>query len=234
MNKKVEFNPIKGYELIAIKPEPAKINIPEWYKKMPMTMKDMTNLAGNDLDFKAHTSKRCVPLMDGMTAGYYLYSYADVKVSTDKGCTRVDWMSIDKVIETHPRGQFPGVPLPVGFYKDEAFKWFNPVSIKTPKGYSTLFVTPMLRHELPFWCFPAIVDTDTYNAAIHFPFLFRKNWEGMIPRGTPIIQAIPFKRDDWKMSWNKESVENDKIIDFLKTYIHSAYKKNYWAKKYFV
>jgi hypothetical protein len=224
--KNIVFRPIKDFTSVAIPPKPAKTQIPNWYKKME------TDIPRPD-QIDSFTSKRCMPLLDGMTAGYHLFSYADVKVSVKDGCTKINWTHSSEVIAVHPREQVPGMPLPVGYYKDEAFKWFNPVSIQTPKGYSTLFVTPMLRHELPFFCFPAIVDTDTYTAAVHFPFLMKKNFEGVIPRETPIIQAIPFKRDDWKHEWQEDPVDNDSAISYLKTFIHSSYKKTNWNKKYF-
>lgn len=224
IKKKIEFYPIQGFEELAIPPEPAKKNIPDWYRKMPSDIEPEKSVRNS-------TSKRCMPLMDSLTAGYYFFSYADISVSVEHGCSKIEWMHETEVISEHSRQQVPGMPLPNGFYKDEAFKWFNPVVMKTPPGYSTLFVTPTLKHELPFWCFPAIVDTDKYNAAIHFPFLIRKNWKGIIRRETPIIQAIPFRRENWESEWVNKSKDNNSQISFIKTYLNSAYKKNWWVKK---
>jgi hypothetical protein len=232
MEQEIVFAPIKGFEKLVIKPKPAKAEIPEWYKTMPLDIPHQGKPTSTSL--VNFTSKRCMPLLDGMTAGYYLYSYCDVQVVVDNGCSKFIWTHDTEPVANHPRAQFPGAPLPVGYYKDEAFKWFNPVSMKTPKGYSTLFISPLLKHELPFLSFPAIVDTDTYSPAIHFPFLVRKNWEGKIPRGTPIIQAIPFKRDDWKMQWSDIPTDNVGDIALLKTMFNSAYKKMNWVKKYFI
>ena len=223
MSKKVKFYPIIGFEHLVIPPQPAKINIPKWYKKMPMDVVGKGPLN--------HTSKRCMPLLDSMTAGYYFFSYSDIVVQVRNGVTRIDWLHETEVIANHPREQVPGMPLPNGFYKDEAFKWFNPVVMKTPPGYSTLFQAPSLQHDLPFWCFPAIVDTDTYDTAIHFPFIMKKNWEGTITKGTPIIQAIPFKRDSWESEFINESIDNDKHISIIKSFAGGAYKKLWWNKK---
>ena len=48
--------------------------------------------------------------------------------------------------------------------------------------------------------FSAIVATDTYHDRINFPFVWtgKEEWEGVIPSGTPLIQVIPFKRDDFQ------------------------------------
>jgi hypothetical protein len=232
---KIEFNPIQGFFDISIKPRPAKTDVSEWYKKMSVETLNMRHPVGLPMNTINNSSaKRCMPLLDSMTAGYYLYSFADVKVTNENGCSKLEWSIDEPVIENHSKAQVPGMPLPVGFYQDEAFKWMNHLSIKTPKGYSCLFVTPMLKHELPFWCFPGIVDTDVYKAAIHFPFLIRKNWEGIIPKGTPIIQVIPFKREEWSMKWSNKETDNNGAIRELKTMIYGAYKKMFWQKKYYI
>ena len=223
---KITFRPIKDFEHIAIPPKPAKLEIPNWYKDMP------TDINDND-SIDRFTSKRCMPLLDGLTNGYYLYNYADIHVKVENGCSRLQWTHSSPVVDTHQRSQVPGVPLPVGYYKDEAFKFFNPISIETPKGYSCLFTHPTLRYDLPFFSFPAIVDTDEYKTAVHIPFLVKKNWTGTIKKGTPIIQVFPFKREDWQSMYKDEPIDNDKMISFLKTFIHSAYKKTFWHKKYF-
>lgn len=221
---KVKFHPIIGFEHIAIPPKPAKTQIQDWYKKMPAELRPQENRIDS-------SAKRCMPLLDSMTAGYYFFSYADVSVQVENGCSRFEWLHETGVIATHTREQVQGVPLPSGYYKDEAFKWFNPIVIKTPPGYSTLFVTPHLRHDLPFFCFPAIVDTDNYEAAVHFPFLIKKNWSGIIRKGTPIIQAIPFKRDSWVSEYDETPKDNDLEISKIKSFINSAYKKTWWVKK---
>ena len=45
---------------------------------------------------------------------------------------------------------------------------------------------------------PGIVDTDRSPQPINFPFFIKKNFVGTIEVGTPVVQLIPFKRDDWK------------------------------------
>ncbi len=52
-------------------------------------------------------------------------------------------------------------------------KFHNYWSIRTPPGWSCLFVPPLNRAGQPFECVAGIVDTDTYHAHIHFPPLLR-------------------------------------------------------------
>ena len=115
--------------------------------------------------------------------------------------------------------------------------------IKTPPGYSVLFTHPMNWHYLPFYSLSGVVDTDTYTMPVLFPFMMKNNFEGIIPKGTPVIQIIPFKRDDWKSNiYDKVSpVFRAKQSDVAKDYdsrryvngkaVGGIYKKDYRKKK---
>jgi hypothetical protein len=67
---------------------------------------------------------------------------------------------------------------------------------------------------------------------VNFPFFIRKDFEGIIPAGTPIAQAIPFKRTDWEMS-----VDDASGIDVPADYHNHAnppfnyYKRKFWHRK---
>ena len=72
-----------------------------------------------------------------------------------------------------------------------------------------------------------MVDTDKYPIPVHFPFLLKKNFEGLIKQGTPIIQVIPFKRESWKSSYsflkqNEHLYRHDKTIgkNLINNYIY--------------
>lgn len=76
-------------------------------------------------------------------------------------------------------------------------KFHNYWSIRTPPGWSCLFLPPLNRPNPVFECLAGVVDTDDYPALIHFPF-FATAPDGVypIPAGTPLVQVIPFRRDD--------------------------------------
>ena len=83
---------------------------------------------------------------------------------------------------------------------------------------------------------PGIVDTDKYVAPVNFPFVINDpKFEGLISKGTPIAQIIPFKRNSWKMKiGNKNNIkEIESNIKKLRTVIFDSYK-NHWrvAKDY--
>jgi hypothetical protein len=112
-------------------------------------------------------------------------------------------------------------------------KWHNPWAIRTPKGYSTLFVQPFHRESL-FTILPGIVDTDLYLPTVNFPFVINDpDFEGLIPEKTPIAQVIPIKRDSWKMSIGDEKDIEDLLLvrRKLQTKLFDRYKKFFWSKK---
>ena len=81
-----------------------------------------------------------------------------------------------------------------------------------------------------------IVDTDTYNSPINFPFIINKKIiednEILIKQGTPYVQVIPFKRKNWKMKI--EEISKEKLFSFnlnFKSIIYQNYKNKIWKKK---
>jgi hypothetical protein len=210
-----------------LKPEPASNFIPQWYKDTQSYMNGK-KLPNNDGSTEA-TIKRCMPVFDAITAGYIIPLPADVVVTIQNGEQVFLWANF-ALVAFHPVEQAPLHPARNQFSYP---KWANPWGIKTPKGYSTLFVQPFHR-ELPFTILPGIVDTDTYTPSVNFPFTINDpTWEGTIPAGTPIAQVIPFKRDVWKMHLGgREDARQDLLTTTkLQTKFFDRYKNMYWQRK---
>lgn len=215
-------------------PKPSNQFLPDWYKKMnfytngdkiPFSLKTGTNL----------TIKSCTPVLDLITAGYMITLDSDV-ICTDKSEYehRIMWKSDREVITVHPNNQFKELFIPDEFEKDLAYKWDKEMSwgILTPPGYSLLVSHPFYRFDLPFFTLPAIVDADEMKRPFNLPFLLRKDFNGIIERGTPIAQVIPFKRENWKSEIEKEV---DEYAEFNKEDLNSkifrSYKSRWWHKK---
>jgi predicted membrane-bound spermidine synthase len=138
-----------------------------------------------------------------------------------------EWPSFGP-IDFHPVEQAPNHPNRKG-HQTSYPKWINPWSIKTPAGYSVLFIQPMHRESI-FTILPGIVDTDQYNAPVNFPFVLNNiQFEGLIPAGTPIAQVIPFKRESWEMKiGTQEDLENqNKTTIRLRTRFFDSYKSQF-------
>jgi len=199
--------PLKIDEVDVEKPVPASKIIPEWYKKLDSYVGGEKKPLGDGARAPS-TIKKCMPFFDAMSAGYKILSPCDVYVRQKDGQPEFEWTAFN-MIKFHPIVQAPS--LPQNKVHGVAIpKWNNPWSIKTPRGYSVLVIHPF-NHDLPFTILPGIIDTDTFNVPIAFPFTLNEpNFEGMIPAGTPIAQIIPFKRESWEMKFGNQ--EDVKII----------------------
>jgi len=247
-DKEIEFSAHEDY--FALKedyPIPAKLNIPEWYKKLDHTMENKT-------------VKGCMPFLDSLTAGYILkmpqdfYVKHNVDNKNEKGETIKDsfqtyglwdmshqlWSKFvnlnSSTTEVHPVEQLKGSSLVNKNKNLPFFKILNPWKIKTPKGYSCLFVPPLNNSDDRFSIIPGIVDTDTLPNEINFPIIINGDkypvLETTIYKGTPYVQVIPFKRDSWKMKFNSRTHKEifRTRVSFVLAVLNS-YKERYWNKK---
>lgn len=212
------------------KPEPASKYLPDWYKNTS------SRIGAKKEPGATSTIKKCVPVFDAMTLGYYIVTSADVYIKQidDKPqyiqSQGIEYKAIDD--NAHPLMQASKHPDSHGL---PVFpKWINSWAIKTPKGYSTLFVAPMHNPNPYFTAFPGCVDTDTYSAPVNFPFqLNDPKFEGLIPAGTPIVQVIPFKRDSWSMEFSNDVETVSAITRKLNSQMWDRYKRLFWHKKEF-
>lgn len=224
-------------------PQAADKYIPEWYKNLESYIGGEKKPSGDGQI--TGTIKRCMPVFDAITNGYIIPTYVDLFVSqksildpttnelTNNSVPWYEWPSFNP-LGFHPIEQAPTHPNKNNLPKEASYpKWINPWAIKTPPGYSVLFVQPFHR-ESPFTILPGIVDTDTYTAPVNFPFVLNDwKFEGIIPAGTPMVQIIPFKRDSWKMELGNENElkEQAKVTINLRAKFFDSYKTKYRQPK---
>lgn len=214
--KKIKFHSDKT-QLDILKPIPTSKVVPDWYRKMPGVVDGI------------ETIKKCVPVLDALTAGYIIPLPADVV--WDEGRKRFITQGRFEINSDHYAEQIQGLPVP-DEYDPQPHKWVNSWYVKTPPGYSTLFMHPLNRLDLPFYSFGGIVDTDKHPLIINFPFVFKKGFKGIVPAGTPLVQAIPFKRDDWE----SEVKDTGQPYNYPKIYEvdmppFAWYKRKWWQRK---
>lgn len=236
--KNITFTPLtRQVSLAGFPPISAVKVIPEWYKNIsPLTHNDIKLKFPLDSGTHNATMKRCVPFLDAMSIGYVFTLDDDIYIEqkideNGKVGPFIRWKSDVQIVTWHSPEQFEGFIIP-DEYEYMVAKWHNDWKITVPPGYSLLCSHPSNRFDLPFKTITGVVDADTYDIAIQFPFLLKKGFEGVIESGTPVAQLLPFKRDDFssKVLEFNEDQSYIGLRKFWRTFAGS-YKKNYWKKK---
>jgi hypothetical protein len=212
MKKEIVFTDVTAKVPEAFYPTPSKMAMPEWIKKL----QPYYEWGGRE----QQTAKRCLPLIDAVMLGYTIYTTADIRVTQTNGDPYFEWshglgikFHAGEQTETHAKTKF------------QTPKWMSPWAIKTPRGYSTLFTSPLNHDNLPFEPFSAVVETDSYIAQVHIPFLLSDSkFDGVVEAGTPIAQVFPFAREDWNM---RIKVGMTFDIDQVNQTISSKFKNAY-------
>ena len=243
-SKKIEFLTHDHYlDLKEDYPVPIKTNIPQWYKKLIHTPEN-------------RTVKGCMPFLDTLTTGYLLKNPSAFKLrhnvinpktgkkdsfyqagTISDGIIQGVGLNINQTVPSlHGPQQLEGSPLVEKNRKFPIYKIMNPWIIKTPPGYSCLFVPPLNNADDRFSIIPGIVDTDTFDSEINFPIVVNgdkyESIETIIEKGTPYVQVIPFQRDSWKMEIKEidaKELRKRRISFGLR--MHNIYKNLFWRKK---
>ena len=225
-------------------PRPAKNFIPKEYKNLE---------SHKDNDLRNSTVKKCVPFLDALTGGYIIPFFQDYLITMDFEKKNFDVRSVYGEAPAHGSHQLPNNyqdgAKPIGKFEN---KWV----IKTPPGYSCLFMHPINTPKKDFEIISGIVDTDSWVDTVLFPYYIRRHDESetkkmiqiQIKIGDPMVQIIPFKRESWtSSSMKKEEQAKNKIVKYITRHIikggkqdnamswggrlFDAYKKMYWHKK---
>ena len=232
----IEFKTdVKGLEEIA-PVKPAKYFLPQWFKGMKdfvevdaVHEKNKPNYFGKKGDTaKKHTSgtvKRCPAIVDLITEGFIIPMWSDFLIQRDMETFEWDNKNFQYGIEFHSKEQIKGWYLKKTDFP-EGIKFTNPWRIYTPKGYSVMFMTPTYQFEKRFTVLPGIVETDSYHH-INFPSIWHTTKDAVIERGTPFIQVIPFKRDEWNLNISQMNDLDYKNEETEKTALSTKFKNAY-------
>ena len=230
-NPKVTFTTYPDLYGIIPEPIPARSVLPDWFKKLK-------SFGNQELEsptiWPERTIKRCPPVLDAMVSGWLLPTPAEIELVINEDGSGVDWKTAlnYSVIEPHSTEQIRGHPslprLPL--------KFINYWHMKTPPGWSTLFVSPLGRVNQYLEPMAGIVETDKYLEFVNFPsFLKPTGTTLIIPRGYPIVQAIPFKRGmDRKANIRAMTSKESDALELLRrkrTSQPSIYRETMWERK---
>jgi hypothetical protein len=210
-------------------PAPAITEVPKWYKDMPLYTNGDTEPR---LEPGNSSPKACMPVLDAITAGYVFLTPHDIEVRSFGNPERPQLLSGyagPSIIKGRDEDLAGMMPSPAG-YTPGMYIWHTPFEAITPPGYSMLYTHPLNNFEVPFITSSGIMDTDVYGHSGSIPFMVRMNWEGIIPKGTPYLQLIPFKREPWKMDKSKLE-EDEEATAIPRTVRRGYYRDNWWQKK---
>jgi len=221
------------------KPEPIIKTIPEWFRKAdrfavnPQTGEPWINPQDGG---KVPTWKACPAIFDIMGTGYTLRTPCDIEFFLSDNGT-ISAKVLDQTYQDfiHPRMPMPQFYHPEGYYQ-EHFAWFADWGVEVPDGYSILYSHPFNRFELPFLSTSGIIDNDKVDLLGTMPFFIRQGWQGVLPAGTPYMQMIPFKRENWESEIFIEKLENmhKKHHENIKKYRKKdggVYKNEVWERR---
>jgi hypothetical protein len=185
-------------ESVLPRPIPAVQGLPDWFKAMPQKAYS-TILQREEL-----TVKKCPPFIDAMVYGFLIPLIADVRVENgtftwDRDVPAGMLANYSRSpLDFHDNNQVTGTPF---FEKDRfVVKFINFWTFELPPGYSLLITHPVNRRDLPFQTLTGLVDADRYrDNFVNFPAHWHDpDFNGVLPKGTPVAQCLPLKRDTWQ------------------------------------
>ena len=198
----IDFTTFNEDSLRDFKPVLAKNLLPDWWKKMKVNQA----IRGKFVQ----TIRACPAMHDWTKSGWYIVSNRDMRVLV--GADHESANSTNYITGDTKKGNYNSPSHP-SEQMDNAFEYLggdNPVrdafkmrsawNIKTPPGYSCFYLDPFLHQNKFFSTWHGIIDTDTFNTnydnsqIIFYP---KVEHSFTIPAGTPLVQIIPFKREEW-------------------------------------
>ena len=235
-DKEIDIIFVAGNHPDYLPPEPAYKKIPQWYRDLAKhyNSNDLEELGPiNDRggDGSNVSTKLCLPFQDAMSLGYMYCLEGNLTVELAKsGKPRLSWDSDLMLIDKRPYVDLaiPDDVHPIHF--GVKMNWFY----ETPPEYSLLMTMPLNRPDLPVWTPSGIVDSDIWGLPAFLPIFIKRNFEGVIPKGTPIAQMIPIKRDNWNLVIDQSTEMLDKhelLSENRRSHITAHYRKFAWRKK---
>jgi hypothetical protein len=228
----LKFRCPPGLGKILPRPIPAVQGLPAWFKALPQKA---FSASKGEADL---TVKKCPPFIDAMTYGYLIPLAADLEIRDGEFSWQFELPEglvseySHSPIDFHDPGQVAGTP----FFDDDRFiiKFNNFWTIESPPGYSLLFTHPVNRADLPFTALTGLVDCDTFSASpVHFPARWHDPaFNGMLPKGTPVVQCMPVKRETWNAVFEELSGEGlTRLIETQDAIKPGVYRRQFRAAK---
>lgn len=232
MKKKIIFEAI-GQHVTKVRPKPLPAS-----RFIPEYLKDAPSYVGNKLSLTPAnaTVKKCLPILDGYTQGYIVTLWADILIEDDIAqptLKTISWNVSEPVVGAWSLEQ--SATFDFGeMYSGPVFKYEHGWNIITPKGYSCLITHPHGYPHSPFKTLTGVIDSDKLRTPALSPFIVKKDFTGIIEKGTPMFQVFPFRREEWEASYEEITLEEGRFrFDQLHSQIRAPYASNLRSRKTF-
>ena len=184
-------------------PKLAKNFIPEWWKLIPSHGK-LNNLEESVVGVDT-TAKQCPSFVDYFSQGYIIPMWADTTLKYNEVSKEWTWrcgaQNSQFKVEVHPNSQFIDY-APSSFRGSAAsfiFKLVSPWQIRTPEGYSVMSIPLFFHFNNDISAVPGVTDTDYFHVVNQQVMYHGDGKEVFIPRGTPLVQIVPFQRKKYSI-----------------------------------
>jgi hypothetical protein len=241
-------NTIKDY-----RPAPVKKHMPKWFvdkekfKKQANGMFQLVTYVDTEGKTSIHRQpswKSCPALLDIFMSGYYMFTPCDITFKKSETNPYPDLEYDEKWGYVAPaksfvamRGAEEGLPCPEG-YNEYTFVWRINWYFEVPKGNTILFTHPLNIVDLPFQTISGFADaSNPHMISGNYPFYIKKDWYGTIPAGTPFVQIIPMKAEEWSSEihdYTQEEIQkqvDEKYKEYVVGHGITKYKELDWIRK---
>ncbi len=212
-----------------ILPRPSHKFFPSWWKELPVLKSKISideSIPGN--------VKTCPSFPDYLSQGIIIPMWTDTILSFDKNIGW-QWKTPDETFkwEIHYPHQFLN-STSYSYMNKKAkfvFKAICPWHIVTPPGYS-VYQLPLFYHQQDdYSVLPGIVNTDFHHIINQQVLYHTDNYEVFIKRGTPFVQYIPFKRNNFKIDVHEATeYERKMLLRNVRNFQTNFLGSQYYAK----
>ena len=227
----IEFNTYAHNAYENFRPIPASKMMPDWWKRSKIHI-----VEGGQPGISLRS---CPAMHDWLATGYYVVANRDIQCIYEENESGGVWFTYTPATEedpqpqsspSHHKSQIMGDNF--SFHRSDgvekgydAFKFRVPWYVTTQPGYSALYLDPFLHQNKYFRTWQGLMDTDMFNTTtdngqiIMYPTVDKSF---TIKKDTPVVQIIPYRREQWVASYGLKDPTNNFKEDSSKT---SAYGK---------
>lgn len=140
------------------------------------------------------TIKNCPAVNNFIKSGYIIRAWCDIEVDFVDDQIKIQYSNTDYGHEVHTMEQFGDV-INQQFQVRLDIKLNSPWHIQTAPGYSCMWL-PIFYMSSNYQALPAIIETDLNLNQNPINLMFFKPVKTLIKMGDPLVQVVPFKREN--------------------------------------